>query len=92
MATYDAPAVAAKLTLPLLVLQGGRDYNVTVDDDLPLWKQAFAGHKDVTMKLYPDLDHHYLTGTGTGTPQELLSHGHVAEPVVADVAAWVGSH
>jgi dienelactone hydrolase len=92
MATYDAPAVAAKLTLPMLVLQGGRDYNVTVADDLPLWKQAFAGHKDVTMKLYPDLDHHYLTGSGTGTPQELLSHGHVAASVVDDVAAWVAAH
>ena len=92
MATYDAPAAAAKLTRPMLVLQGGRDYNVTAADDLPLWKQAFAGHRDVAFELYPDLDHHYLTGTGMGTPQELLSHGHVAQPVVDDIAAWIAAH
>ncbi len=32
---YDPVATAARLTTPMLILQGGRDYQVTVADDLP---------------------------------------------------------
>jgi pimeloyl-ACP methyl ester carboxylesterase len=92
MATYDAPGTLAKLDAPVLVLQGDRDYNVRATLDLPLWKQALAGHADATFKEYPDLNHGYLEGKGMGTPSELTLPGHVAAPVVADVAAWVTAH
>ena len=39
---YDPVAAAAKLGKPMLVLQGGRDYQVTVQDDLTLWREGLG--------------------------------------------------
>jgi dienelactone hydrolase len=47
--TYDPAATAAKLSLPLLILQGGRDYQVTAAD-LQRFKTALAGHPNVTIR------------------------------------------
>jgi dienelactone hydrolase len=87
MQAYDAPTVIAAIDRPFLLLQGGRDYNVTMVDH-EMWKKALAG-KDVTAKVYDDLNHDYLTGTGMAKPEELKQGGHVAEPVLDDIAAWV---
>lgn len=45
VAAYDAPAVAASLGKPMLLLNGGRDYNVTVELDHEVWKKALAGNR-----------------------------------------------
>jgi uncharacterized protein len=37
---YDPPAAAAALGKPVLVIQGGRDYQVTEADDLSRWQAA----------------------------------------------------
>jgi len=86
---YDAPAVAATLDRPFLVLQGGRDYNVTMVD-LALWKRALVGH-DATFHDYPALDHHYVAGTGLAKPADLAVGGHAAPAVIDDVATWVAA-
>jgi hypothetical protein len=39
---YDPVATAAALDKPMLILQGGRDYRVTVKDDLSGWQAALA--------------------------------------------------
>lgn len=88
---YDAPAVLATLTRPVLVVQGGRDYNVGLGD-LDRWRAALAHHPDATVKEYPDLEHHYLAGTGKATPAEIFRPGHADRAVIDDVAAWVQRH
>lgn len=85
---YDAPADAAALKLPMLILQGGRDYQVTVAD-FELWKRKLGKRRDVVLELYPDLNHLFMTGAGRSTPAEYDAPGHVAEDVVRDVATWV---
>ncbi|MEA2618410.1 MAG: uncharacterized protein QOE72_4193 [Chloroflexota bacterium] len=54
---YDAVAVAAALDRPILILQGGRDYQVTVLDDLARWKTGLAHRADVTFRIYPSDNH-----------------------------------
>jgi dienelactone hydrolase len=88
---YDQKAVAARLTMPMLVLQGGRDYQVTMED-FAGWKKALAGRKNVTLKDYPALNHLFITGKGKSKPAEYALPGHVAAEVVEDVAAWVKKH
>ena len=39
---YDPVAVAAGLPQPMLLVQGGRDYQATVADDLSRWRAASA--------------------------------------------------
>lgn len=89
---YDPLATARSLTLPLLVLQGGRDYQVTEADDFAPLSQAFAGSAHVTLTVYPDLNHLFMTGSGMATPQEyMFETKHVDAMVLDDIAAWIGA-
>ncbi len=86
------PAEAARaISRPLLILQGGRDYQVTVAD-YDGWKKALDGRPNVTFKLYPALNHLFIAGEGQSTPNQDQQAGHVDEQVVADIAAWVAAH
>jgi len=85
---YDPGEVARGLSQPLLILQGGRDYQVTTVD-FEGWKAALASRSDVEFRLYPDLNHLFMVGEGKATPAEYDRAGHVAEPVIADLAQWI---
>ena len=85
---YDPPSAAKALTQPLLVLQGERDYQVTMAE-FEKWKASLAGRRNVTFHTYPSLNHLFLAGTGKSVPAEYQTPGHVAEPVVTDIAAWI---
>jgi uncharacterized protein len=85
---YEPPAVAKTLTLPLLVLQGERDYQVTMRD-FDGWKSALASKKNVTLRTYPALNHLFISGSGTPSPAEYAKEGHVDEKVIGDIASWV---
>ncbi len=86
---YDPPAVAEKLAMRVLVLQGERDYQVTLKEDYEGWKKKLSAKKNVTLKTYPGLNHLFVTGTGTSQPGEYQVPGHVDEAVVRDVASWI---
>jgi len=88
--TYDAPATAAKLRLPMLILQGARDYQVT-EKDFAGWRAALVGRKDVTFKTYPKLHHLFIAGEGPSTPTEYMIPGFVDEEVIRDIAQWIAS-
>lgn len=88
---YDPAARAAKLSRPLLILQGERDYQSTMKD-FAIWKAALAGHSNVTLKSYPTLNHLFIEGTGKSTPAEYATPGHVSGEVIADIGRWVSAH
>lgn len=86
---YDAAELAATLGKPTLILQGARDYQATVADDLARWKAALDGHTGVTIRVYPDLNHLFAPGTGPSSPAEYEPAQHVDPIVIGDVAAWL---
>ena len=84
-----SPAVTSKnLTIPMLILQGERDYQVTMAD-FKGWSDALQGKAGVTLKSYADLNHLFITGSGKSTPDEYMQPGNVAKEVIEDIAAWV---
>lgn len=86
---YDQVAVASALDRPMLILQGGRDYQVTVADDLPGW-QATLGHRpDVDIRVYEGDDHMFFPGTGRSTPASYWPPQHVDPTVIEDIAHWL---
>jgi dienelactone hydrolase len=85
---YDPPAAAAKLSQRILVLQGERDYQVTVAD-FEKWKAALASRPNAEFHLYPALNHLFLPGTGKSVPAEYQVPGHVPAEVIRDIAAWI---
>jgi len=86
---YRPAEVAKSLSIPLLVLQGGRDYQVSAAKDFPGWQAALAGKANATLKLYPALNHLFITGNGPSTPTEYTTPGHVSPEVVSDISQWV---
>jgi dienelactone hydrolase len=85
---YDPPAAASRLEQPMLVLQGERDYQVTMDD-FAAWRRAIGSRANVQLKSYPALNHLFIAGSGPSTPVEYQRPGHVEEAVVADIAGWI---
>ena len=85
---YDPPAAAAQVKQPMLVLQGERDYQVTMEE-FSRWKSALAGRTDVSFHSYPSLNHLFVAGTGASVPAEYNTPGHVSEAVVRDIATWI---
>ncbi len=86
---YDPPAVAAALDVPMLILQGARDYQVTTDD-FDNWKKALGGKSAVEFRLYPKLNHLFMEGRGFPTPDEYTRvHASVAPYVLDDIATFI---
>jgi dienelactone hydrolase len=84
----DAVGTAGRLDLPILVLQGERDYQVSMAD-FAGWKKALEGKKNARLKSYPALNHLFMEGTGKSTPTEYDRPGHVSKEVVDDIAGWI---
>jgi uncharacterized protein len=88
---YHPVAVAQALQIQILILQGGRDFQVAPATNFEEWKTALAAHHNVTLKLYPSLNHLFMAGAGPSLPQEYEKPGHVDEQVIADISAWISS-
>ena len=86
--SYDPAATAARLKIPILVLQGKGDYQVT-RKDFEGWEKALAGHNNVTMKSYPGLCHLFTPAGNPPSPADYDKPGHVSGSMVNDIASWV---
>jgi dienelactone hydrolase len=88
---YDAPAEAKRLGIPMLFLQGDRDFQVTMVD-FGLWKSGMAGASKVTFHDYATLNHLFISGDGPSSPAEYRKPGNVAAAVIDDIAGWIAKH
>lgn len=92
--SYDPVATARKVRVPVLVLQGKTDHQVTPEQADTL-AAAFrqGGDTDVTLKKFPDTDHLFLADS-SGVPSgyaTLPSHS-VRPEVLGAIADWLAEH
>jgi dienelactone hydrolase len=85
---YDPLAAAKRLSIPMLFLQGGRDFQVTMKD-FDLWKSALGGRSNVTFRTYPALNHLFLAGEGKSSPAEYRVPGNFSAEAVSGIANWL---
>ncbi len=85
---YDPAAQAKELKIPMLFLQGGRDFQVT-SKDFGMWKAGLADRANVTFKEYPALNHLFIAGDGKPGPSDYLKQGNVDPAVIVDIATWI---
>lgn len=90
LAGYDPVALQKESSLPLLALQGGRDYQVTPATDFARWQAAYDGDARAELVLFPSLNHLFIAGEGPPGPAEYLRAGEVDGAVVATIADWLG--
>jgi dienelactone hydrolase len=85
---YDPAAEAKRLGIPMLILQGERDFQVSMKD-FALWKSTLGASGKVTFHSYPSLNNLFIAGEGKGSPAEYHNPGNVAPEVVDDIAHWL---
>ena len=77
---------------PVLMMQGGRDFQVLVDDDFEAFKRQLAGRDNITYKLYPELNHCFVTAIYDDILKVSKEYGverHIGEDVIADIAEFI---
>lgn len=87
---YNQLETAVQLKLPLLILQGARDYQVTMTD-FKLWKERLGDRPNVKFIAYPKLNHLFLEGSGKPSPFEYQTAGEVPAYVINDIAEWLST-
>jgi len=85
---YKPAEMAKQLKQPMLILQGERDYQVTMED-FNGWKTALGDRKNVLFKTYPKLNHLFIAGEGKSLPAEYMRPGRMDTEVIDDIATWV---
>ena len=85
---YRPAAKAAELPGKWLFMQGGRDYQVTVED-LNDFRQAFKDKNNAEFRVYDSLNHLFYSGEGVCLPAEYNRPGTVAEEVINDIARFI---
>jgi uncharacterized protein len=89
MRGYYPPRTALAMDGPFLILQGGRDYQVT-KVDFDNWRKDLEGRPGVEFRFYPKCNHLFFEAEGIPSPEEyLLKHGSVAPQAVDDIAAFI---
>ncbi|QDQ05555.1 alpha/beta hydrolase family protein [Bacillus sp. BD59S] len=75
---------------PLLILQGTRDYQVTVKNEYTKWQEGLSNRKNVQFNEYPKLNHFFTEGDGAlSLPSEYEIPANVPEYVIQDIIKWV---
>jgi uncharacterized protein len=85
---YNPPFSAKSLKQPMLILQGERDYQVTMKD-FQNWKDALGKKKNASFKKYPTLTHSFMEGSPKPSPKDYEKVANVNENVVNDIANWI---
>lgn len=85
---YNPVQEASKIAVPVLLLQGQRDYQVTTKQ-YNLWMNAFSEAPNWTFKSYPDLNHFMMEGEGNSYSKEYRQKNYVDEQVIQDMANFI---
>ena len=77
---------------PVLILQGGRDFQVLAKKDYRGFRKALAGRARTWFRLYPELDHCFVEGIYDDilkASREYKVERHIPEEVIGDIAKFV---
>lgn len=76
---------------PILFMQGGKDFEVS-PNEFQMYKTYLSSRKSATFKLYPELNHLMIKGSGSASPKEYETEGHVENEVINDIAGWINKN
>lgn len=91
---YNPVPTARSVHVPVLILQGANDKQVTPDQAAKL-DSAFraGGNRDVTVHVFPGLDHLFLADpTGNPAGYGALPSKRIGPEVMGTIADWIAKH
>lgn len=77
---------------PVLILQGGKDFQVLAKRDYRMFKKLLAGRENTRYKLYPELNHVFVKGIYNDilkASKEYSVEQHIGEDVIGDIADFI---
>src|SRR5690606_14397792 len=83
----DPEQTTKQLNVPVLVLQGGDDYQVP-PREMERWK-AILKDKKARFILYPGLGHGFFSSNGIPGPKQYDEVEHVDEQVIRDIRKFI---
>jgi len=94
MESLPLPFIANNTDRPVLILQGGRDFQTTVEADFQVFLDSTVGMMHVTTRLYEALNHLMMTAKIQSGPlavdvMEYAIPGNVDEQVLRDIVDWI---
>lgn len=89
---YNAVAEAKNIKKPLLIVQGGRDYQVLANKDFKIWQHTFNRANNVTLTLLPKLNHIMHKGNALSTPSEYMQASAVDGEFIDTLSNWIKAH
>lgn len=90
IANYDPVATLKDNSkTPFLILQGEKDYQITMED-FAIWEKEAGTMPNVKMKSFPGLTHLFTpTDADRGSPQDYFAPNNVDEIVIDEITEWV---
>jgi fermentation-respiration switch protein FrsA (DUF1100 family) len=75
---------------PFLILQGGKDFQVSPSNDFEAYKQLVGGKSNFEFRLYDNLNHLFtVSATEPPTSADYVAGTHLDDAPLADIAAWI---
>ena len=77
---------------PVLIMQGGKDFQVLAKKDYRGFKEILAGRENTRYKLYPEMNHIFVKGIYNDilkASKEYRVEQHIGEDVIGDIAAFI---
>ena len=88
----DPRTFLSRVKVPVLALNGARDWQVPPGANLPEMKKQLAHDRDLTIREMPDLNHLFQTAK-TGSPAEYAEIDETMAPAaLALVSDWIARH
>ena len=77
---------------PVLIMQGGKDFQVLPEDDFADFQNKLASRENTTFKLYPSLNHIFVEGIYDDILKASKEYGmerHIPAEVINDIAEFI---
>ena len=92
MGEHQSTNYLKDLNKPMLIMQGDKDFQVSVEKDFNLYKEILKDKTNVTFKLYENLNHAFVPsiyGNIMKAKKEYNVEQHICDYVIDDIATWV---
>ena len=77
---------------PVLIMQGDKDFHVSVEKDFNVYKELLSDKPNVTLKRYSNLNHVFMPsvyGEIRKAKREYKAAQHVEKQVIRDISKWI---
>lgn len=92
MGEHQSSNYLVKLEKPILIMQGEKDFQATLENDFAAYKELLNDKKNVTFKVYENLNHLFVPsvyGNIMKAMKEYKVEQHIGKNVIKDLADWI---